>query len=386
METITSKKRLLALDVMRGITIAGMILVNNPGGTPYKPLEHADWIGLTPTDLVFPFFMFIMGITTYLSLSKTDFTFSGKTGWKILKRASLIWIVGLVIAWLFMFKATWEAEQNATLSFLQHFLVSCNTLDHIRLLGVLPRLGICYGLTAIIAITVNHKFLPWFIAVLFVGYFIILALGNGFVHGSENILYKVDDLIMGKAHMYTHDTPDPEGILSTIPALGHVLIGFCVGEVMMKFKNINDKIERLFLLGALLTFSGLLLSYACPISKKLWTPTFALTTCGLASTLLAILIWCIDKNKYVNTLTRFFESFGVNPLFLYVLSEILVVPISLHLHINNSITDIRGLSHDMIWQPLFGENGGSLAYSIVYILINWSIGYILYKKKIYIKL
>lgn len=386
METvIPTKKRLLALDVMRGITIAGMILVNNSGGgTVFVPLEHAQWIGLTPTDLVFPFFMFMMGITTYLSLNKYHFEFTRKAGLKILKRTALIWLIGLAISWLFMFTNTWIA--NAGVPFFQRFGLSCNTLDHLRILGVMPRLAICYGLSAIIALTVRHKYIPWLIALLFIGYFIILLTGHGFAHDQSNILYRFDVLVLGPNHMYRGDVLDPEGILSTIPALGHVLIGFCVGKIMMQVKDVNDKIERLFIIGVLLTFSGFLLSYGCPLSKKIWTPTFALTTCGLASSLLALLIWCIDKRGYVNSCTRFFESFGVNPLFLYVLADILVLPFATFHFFSGQYQTIQSAFYNTTLMPLLGEQGGSLAYALIYVCINWCIGNILYRKKIYIKL
>lgn len=384
METTNPKKRLLAIDVLRGITIAGMILVNDPGGKEsFVPLKHADWIGLTPTDLVFPFFMFIMGITTYLSLKKYNFEFTRTSVFKVIKRALLIWAVGLTISWLLTFARTWLSPDNANLPFFEHIWISCCTFDHLRLIGVLPRLGICYGLAGIIALSMNHKHIPWLILILFIGYFIVLITGNGYAHDSTNILDKVDIAILGKKHVYKWDTPDPEGLLSSIPALGHVLIGFCVGRMIMELKDINEKIERLFLIGVLLTFAGLLFSYGCPLSKKLWTPTFALTTCGLASSTLAILIWCIDKKGYVNKATRFFEAFGVNPLALYVLSDLLLLPISI---IPICGSTLQKLSYKDIWQPLFGAKGGSLAFALIYVLICWCVGYILYKKKIYIKL
>jgi predicted acyltransferase len=384
---IPKKKRLLALDVMRGITIAGMILVNNPGSdTVFTPLEHAKWIGLTPTDLVFPFFMFMMGITTYLSLSKYHFEFSRRAGLKILKRTALIWLIGLAVSWIFMFTRGWMDPANASLSFFDRFGVSCNTLDRIRILGVMPRLAICYGLSAIIALTVRHKYIPWLIVVLFIGYFIILLTGNGFAYDHTNILYRFDVAVMGENHIYRGDILDPEGILSTIPALGHVLIGFCVGKIMMQVQDLNDKLERLFIIGVLLTFSGLLLSYGCPLSKKLWTPTFALTTCGLASSLLAILIWCIDKKGYVNFGTRFFESFGVNPLFLYVLADLLILPFSVFHLFSGQYLTIQSALYNLALMPLLGAKGGALAYALIFVGINWCIGNILYKKKIYIKL
>lgn len=388
METsATSKKRLLALDVMRGITIAGMILVNNPGGdNTFAPLEHAKWIGMTPTDLVFPFFMFMMGITTYLSLSKYHFEFTRKAGFKILKRTALIWLIGLAISWIFMFTASWMAPEHAGMSFIERFGVSCNTFDHLRILGVMPRLAICYGLSAIIALTMKHKYIPWLIAVLFIVYFIILITGNGFACDHTNILYRFDVAVLGEKHLYKWEVIDPEGILSTIPALGHVLIGFCVGKIMMQVKDINDKIERLFIIGVLLTFSGFLLSYGCPLSKKIWTPTFALTTCGLASSLLAILIWCIDKKGCVNGATRFFESFGVNPLFLYVLADILILPMGMFHFFSGENQTIQSVLYNTVFMPIVGGKFASLIYALLFVSINWGIGHILYKKKIYIKL
>ena len=245
LSTTTSKKRLLALDVMRGITISGMILVNNPGGESYAPLEHAQWLGLTPTDLVFPFFMFIMGISTYISLRKYNFEFTAKAGLKILKRTALIWLVGLAIACLFMFVRNWMAPEQAGLPFFERLSASCDILGHLRILGVLPRLAICYGLSSLIALTVRHKYIPWLIAVLFIRYFIILLCGNGFAEDHSNILYRVDVAILGENHLYSHDIIDPEGILGTIASLGHVLIGFCVGRIMMQVKDLNDKISKL---------------------------------------------------------------------------------------------------------------------------------------------
>lgn len=169
-----SKQRILALDIMRGMTIAGMILVNNPGSHHvYEPLEHAEWFGLTPTDLVFPFFMFIMGITTYLSLKKYQFKWSWSCARKIMKRALLLWFIGLFMSWLFMFVRSMINPTLDVASMGERLWVSVNTLDHIRILGVLPRLGICYGLAAVIAMSVKHRYIPWLIALVFIVYVLI---------------------------------------------------------------------------------------------------------------------------------------------------------------------------------------------------------------------
>ncbi len=378
------QQRIQSVDILRGITIAGMILVNNPGSdSVYAPLEHAEWIGLTPTDLVFPFFMFIMGITTYLSLRKFNFEWSWPCARKVLKRALLLWFIGLAIAWSIGFVRGLISPDHAALSLGERLWVSANTLDHIRILGVLPRLGICYGLASVVGLSVNHRFIPWLIALIFIGYYILLQVANGYAHDASNILAIVDDLILGHNHVYRWESPDPEGILSTLPALGHVLIGFCVGRVVMNLDNLNDKIERLFIYGAVLLMVGFLLSYACPISKKLWTPTFSLVSCGLGSLLLALLTWVIDKRQHRDASLRFVHVFGVNPLALYVLSDLLLIPLSM-------LPLVGGESFQSVaygaMEPWLGAKAASLAWAVVYVLINWCFGYYLFKKKIYIKL
>ena len=379
-----AKQRILALDIFRGITIAGMILVNNPGGEKtYAPLEHADWFGLTPTDLVFPFFMFIMGITTYLSLKKFKFQWSAECARKIIKRALLIWFIGLAISWIFKFTYGMLNPDYAAMPLLQRLYLSGNTFDSLRILGVMPRLGICYGLAAFIAISVNHKYIPWIIGLIFVGYFILLEWGNGYAHDASNILAIVDNAILGPSHVYKWEAPDPEGLLSTLPALGHVLIGFCVGRFVMELKDLNDKIERMFIIGAVLTFAGFLLAYGCPISKKLWTPTFALVTCGLGCTLLSLLTWVIDKQHRQTAITRFFQVFGVNPLALFVLSDLLLIPTGI-LHFGGA--SIHSMVYSHLLLPAMTAKAASLAWAILFLLLNWSIGYLLFKKHIYIKL
>ena len=377
--TPAKSHRILSIDILRGITIAGMILVNNPGGPEedsFTPLTHAEWIGLTPTDLVFPTFMFIMGITTYLSLRKFNFTWSKSCARKVAKRAFLLWGIGLAIALLLtMIRGAVHPEEWHGFG---------DMFAHLRILGVLPRLGICYGLAAVVALSVKHKLIPWLIAILFIGYYIILELGNGYAHDSSNILAVVDNIVLGADHTYKWDTPDPEGLLSTLPALGHVLIGFCVGKAIMNLKDLNDKIERLFVIGAVLMLAGVLLAYACPISKKLWTPTFALTTCGIGSTLLALMTWVIDKRHRTGRITEFFHVFGVNPLALYVLSDLILIPYSI----------IPFFSKQTLQQVLFKDvfssflplPWASLLWACICVMTCWVVGLWIYKKKIYIKL
>ena len=384
----TTSKRLLALDILRGITIAGMILVNTPGSWSYvyAPLRHAQWNGLTPTDLVFPFIMFIMGISTYISLRKYNFEFSRSAALKILKRTTVIFAIGLALAWFSMFCRTWCSLSAEEIPFFSRLGQSVWTFDHIRILGVMQRLALCYGATAIVALTLKHKYIPYLIVTLLAGYFILLVTGNGFEYNSTNILSVVDRAVLGEAHMYNDNGIDPEGLLSTIPAIAHVLIGFCVGKLLMEVKDINEKLERLFLIGTILTFLGFLLSYGCPINKKIWSPTFAIVTCGLGSSFLALLIWIIDVKGY-KSWCRFFESFGVNPLFIYVMAGILAsLSDNIRVPFEGALTNLHSYVYKGILQPLLGDYPGSLAFALLFIAINWSIGYVLYKKKIYIKI
>lgn len=377
------KQRILSIDILRGITVAAMIIFNDAGGPEsFAMLRHAEWIGLTPTDFAFPFFMFIMGITTYLSLRKFQFRWSWTCARKVAKRALLLWFFGMFIAWLVLFTSGMTDPANAALPLGQRLWLSINTFDHVRILGVLPRLGICYGLAAVIALTWNHKVIPWLVAVLFIGYYIILELGNGYAHDATNVLDIFDRMVMGAGHCYAHDTPDPEGILSTLPALGHVLIGFWVGEKVMNLKTLDEKIERLFIYGSVLLIGGALLSYGCPVSKKLWTPTFAMVTCGFCSLSLALLMVLIDKRHYHAGWMDFFHVFGVNPLALYMFSELMSIPLGMVPSGDASVqTAVYG-----VFASFLAPKAASLAWALLYVGFCWLLGLWLYRKKIYIKL
>ncbi len=390
--TKTRPKRLLALDILRGITIAGMILVNNPGswGHIYTPLEHASWHGLTPTDLVFPFFMFIMGVSTYFSLRKFNFRFTADCVRKIIVRTIVIFAIGLGIAWLGLFMR--GIPENGI------WAAACN-FDHIRILGVMPRLALCYGIGSFIALGVGKKALPWFIFAMLAVYAAVLLVGNGLAFSETNIISRVDHAVLGENHMY-HDTIDgvrlafdPEGLLSTLPSIAHMLIGFMCGGLIVSTTDNNLRINKLFIVGTILTFSGFLLSYGMPINKKIWSPTFVLTTCGLASLFLGLLIWIIDIKGY-RRWTRFFEAFGINPLFMYCLGAVLSiflgcirVPYAASPWGNGEIS-ISGWFYNAVWTPVAGGDPvlASLFFAIAFVVMVWIPGYFLYKNKIYIKI
>lgn len=377
------KQRMLALDILRGITIAGMILVNNPGSwsNMYAPLAHAPWHGLTPTDLIFPFFMFIMGISTFISLRKFEFKLTLPLFVKIIRRTVVIFAIGLAIAWF--------SKLCYGMAGGKSFMEAANSFDTLRILGVMPRLALCYCFASLIALVLRCRHILWVVATLLIGYGIILLCGNGLVFSEENIVSIIDRAVLGVDHMYKDTVDgvklalDPEGLLSTIPSIAHVLIGFWAGMKMMEVKDINMRVNRLFIIGAVLMFLGFLFDYAIPINKKLWTPTFAVVTCGLASTLLALLIWIIDIKGYKKW-CRFFEAFGINPLFMYVLGGVLGI---LFATIKFDGTSIKTfIYNDFLLSMLGDATLASCLYAIIFIAINWCIGYILYKNKIYIKI
>ena len=190
-----NNKRLLSLDILRGITIAGMLLVNNPGSWSnlYAPLEHAEWIGLTPTDLVFPFFMFVMGVSMYFSLRKFNFKPSGSAMLKICRRTIVLFLIGWMVQWFGMWlRGLYDPES--------HFFA--RMFGDLRILGVFQRLALVYFFGSIIALLFKSKFIPWIIGLILIVYAIILGTGNGYEFSLENILSRVDMAVLGEDHMY----------------------------------------------------------------------------------------------------------------------------------------------------------------------------------------
>lgn len=319
-----NSNRLVALDILRGITIAGMLLVNNPGtwSAIYAPLDHAQWIGLTPTDLVFPFFMFCMGVAMFFSLRKFDFTMSGKLCAKIVRRTVLLILIGWAIHWF--------SHVLYGLAGGKPWGQLWNNLASMRILGVFQRLALCYFFVALIAVFVRHKFLPWLIGIILVAYALILGLGCGYDFSIHNIIARIDGAILGPEHMYheaaygTSIALDPEGILSTLPCIAHTLIGFLVGKMIIEHRDNGYRISRLLVIGAAFVLLGWLLHYGIPCSKKVWSSTYVLITTGMAMCVLALLIYFVDVKGH-HRWSRFFQTFGVNPLSLYVLGSILSI-------------------------------------------------------------
>ena len=384
-------KRLLSLDILRGITIAGMLLVNNPGSWShiYSPLEHAEWIGLTPTDLVFPFFVFVMGVSMFFSLRKFDFRLSGDLMKKIVRRSVLLFLIGWAVQWFGYFL---RGLYNPDLSWGQ--ILTLDGFSHLRILGVFQRLALVYFFGSLAAVLVKHRFMPWLIAGILAVYALILGTCGGYDFALSNILARVDHVMLGTGHMY-HETVegmrlaiDPEGVLSTLPCIAHVLIGFMVGKIIMDYRDNTERIAKIAVLGFSLLLGGWLLSYGIPCGKKMWSTTFVLITCGLASSVLALLIYVIDVKGHQRW-CHFFQAFGVNPLFCYLVGTILAIAFgAVQLGTTEAGDHItcHSLLHDLCKALTTSPEAASCLYALSFVGICWLAGYVLYKKKIYIKL
>ena len=357
---MSSSQRLLSLDILRGITVAGMILVNNGWGESYEMLQHARWNGLTPCDLVFPFFLFIMGISCYLSLVKSEFKPTPKVLRRIIKRTVLLFAIGLFIHWF----------DNA--------LSGDYGLAHLRIWAVLQRIALCYCAVSLFALFCNHRFTLPVAALLLVIYSAILIFGNGYAEDADiNVLAQTDLRLFGYEHLYHKSPVDPEGLLGTISSIAHVMLGFYCGQLIRKKESVEQKVIALFVVGTVLVVAGWLLSYGLPLNKHVWSPSYVMVTCGLASLLQALLMYVIDIQQKKGW-TTFFHVFGVNALALYVSSELLAILLG-----NYGISEtVYGWIHAVV-PPL---KPASLVYAVYFVLLNFAIGYVLYRKKIYIKL
>lgn len=353
--------RLLSLDVMRGITIVGMIVVNNAGGPlSYDSLRHSAWNGLTPCDLVFPFFLFIMGVTTYLSLSKSDFKASWPVIRKILWRAGMIIFIGWALHWVELVckGRPWD-------------------FGHLRLTGVLPRIGLCFGIVSLMALGMSRRAMVWSAVVLMVIYTVLVCCFNGYVADETNFNAVVDRFLIGESHLYHKSPIDPEGLAGTIAAVAHTIIGFCCGSLIKSRKPLADRTVILFVCGFALMAGGFLLTEWMPLNKRIWSPTFVLVTTGLAALLLATLIYVIDMREK-RSWSVFFECFGVNPLFLYVLSELMSIVMG---RFGNKQAVYEGIL-SFCPDPYLA----SAVYAVAFMLIVGAVGYPLYRRRIYIKL
>lgn len=361
-------QRLISLDVLRGLTVMLMIFVNNGAGDlVFTTLRHSRWNGMTPCDLVFPTFLFIMGVSTYLSLKKQDFQWSRPLVFKIVKRTLLLFLIGLFINWYhdFCYKGTIG-------------------LDSLRIMGVMQRIALCYFFTALFALCSKSagslKAIPVCTAILLILYSILILTGGGYTYDSStNLLSVVDRHVLGEAHLYHKSPVDPEGLLSTLSAVAQTMIGFWCGKLMSEAQTIQDKMLRLLLAAVILTLLGWLLTFAMPLNKRIWSPSYVLTTCGYALSLWALLIYALDyRHVSSRRLTDLCLIYGTNPLFLYVLSELIGIAF------NNS--GVKMQVYGTLLAVIPNGYWASVAYSLLFTSMHALLGYPLWKRRIFIKL
>jgi predicted acyltransferase len=364
------KIRLESLDIFRGITICFMIIVNTPGGAiVFDALEHAKWHGFTPTDLVFPSFVFITGVSTWFSFKGFNHTLSQEAFLKIWKRAAILFLLGVA---------------------LYAFPYHNRPLSTWRIMGVLERIALCYGIGATLGLLLNRKQIMALCGVLLLGYWGLLY-GFGDLSLLGNAVRKFDILVMGEAHLYNGEGVrfDPEGILSTLPSLVTYFIGLMTGEFLDKNDDKTLIINRLSMTGILLVVGGLLWDFAFPINKKLWTSSYVLLAGGLSMLIFTLCYYVVDVLGKKNW-GQFFKVFGTNAILAYLISEFLILFLNEFIHINEA-KDIVLNGQEIIFRYgfalWFGDaDFASLLFALAYMFVCWLMVYAFYRKNIFLKI
>ena len=372
----TQPKRFLALDVFRGMTICFMIIVNTPGNgaTSFSPLQHAHWNGFTPTDLVFPSFLFAVGNALSFVMLKWNNMKQSEVLWKIFRRTLLIFLLGYLMYWFPFVK---RDIHNNIVGF---------PFGETRVFGVLQRIALCYGITSLMLYYLKPRTtLILTVIFLFLYWLLLYLLGNPVSPLSleGNAVLGLDRLLIGDKHLYHGEgiAFDPEGLLSTLPAIGNVVGGYLVGRHIQQKGSSYEGLSLLLLSGAVLIFLGYMWNLSFPINKKLWTSSFVLYTVGLDCIILSAILY-ITQFRNKTGWTYFFEVFGRNPLPIYLLSELVVILLYFFR------VDAKTSVFQWLWLNIFsliGPYTGSLLFAVLFMLFCWLVGYILDKKRIYIR-
>ena len=387
-------QRFYSLDVFRGATVALMILVNNPGSWShiYGPLKHAPWHGCTPTDLVFPFFLFAVGNALAFVMPRLEAAGTAVFLRKVIKRTLLIFAIGLFLNWWPFVR--WSGDELV----FKYWVDPNNPENGIRILGVLQRIALAYCFASLIIYFLKTR--GAFIvgsALLLLYWWLCLAFGDSADPFSMTGWFgnSIDEAVLGVAHMYKGEgVPfEPEGIASTLPAIVQVIFGYFVGDYIQKKGKNTDMLTNLFVVGCLLIFTALCWEMVFPINKKIWTSSYVLYTTGLATLVLSIMIYLIEFRNQRGSWTRFFDVFGKNPLFIFFLSGFLPRLLALirwqegvNAEGKPVYTSPLSWFYEHICKPLFDNlKNGSLLYAIILIIFYWAICYWLDRRKIYIK-
>lgn len=392
------KERLLALDVFRGATVAGMLLVNDPGtwSAVYAPLEHAPWNGWTPTDLIFPFFLFIVGITTHLSLGIRKATGADQHAivMKIVRRGLLIVLFGLLLN-AFPFFWWGKIANNPDPTFLDRVVYR---VAHLRFAGVLQRIGIVYLCAALISLRASRKQLIGTIAGILIGYWVVMMLvpvpGTGtigafvFNEPSKTLAAWSDRLILGANHIWVSSkTWDPEGPLSTIPAIATALLGILAGQwITQKQRPLIERVAGLYGAGSVAMVVGELWHWVFPINKNLWTSSYVIFCAGFACVALATCLWLIDVHNFRGW-TKFFAVYGLNPLIAFLGSGLMARMIGslVKVSYNGKSISLQQWSYQVAFEPYFADKFASLLWALCFVAFWYVVLWVLYKRNIVLK-
>ncbi len=369
-------KRLISLDVFRGIAIAGMILVNMVGLAEqvYPPLLHADWNGCTPADLVFPFFLFIVGVASAFSLSKytKENQLTPRVYWRIVRRSLILFALGLFLNGFWNYD--WET---------------------IRVMGVLQRISLAYLVAALIVLKVPRKG-QWAIAILsLMSYWLAMSFipvpgyGIGNLSREGNIGAYIDRLVIGTAHLYKGDNfnllGDPEGLFSTMPAVVSVLFGYFTGDWLRQQPIKSRTSLNLVLLSLSCLVIGQVWGFWFPINKKLWTSSYVVFTTGWALLLLAACYELIEVRKQ-RRWGKLFEIMGLNAIFLFVASVLLIkILVKTHIGTGRNAPTTYTWIYEHLFVPWAGALNGSLLFALLTLAFWWVVGYGMYRRCWFVK-
>jgi predicted acyltransferase len=382
--------RLMALDVFRGATIASMMLVNNPGSWDhvYGQLDHAEWDGWTFTDLIFPFFLWIVGVAIPLSTAKRieRGESRGALFLHVLRRAVIIFGLGLGLAF-FSFTINGSLAKAGGLANWWH-----EVWTTIRIPGVLQRIAVCYLIASGIFLgTKLRGQIAWVVGLL-AGYWLLMKLapvpgfGAGLLTKEENFSAYVDGLILGK-HTWQGMAWDPEGVVSTIPAVATCLFGVLTGQLLLIKRSVEQKTGWLFVAGNLLMFAGAIMNIWLPINKNLWTSSYAVFMAGLAMNIFAVFYWLVDVKGYQRW-AKPFAIYGMNAITVFVLAGVLG-RISIEKKVTNAAGELVSLK-SYLYEGYFAHLSSdpkipSLGWASVYVVGLYLVAYVMYRRKWFVR-
>jgi predicted acyltransferase len=387
-------ERLVALDVFRGMTIAGMLLVNNPGtwSAIYPPLEHAEWNGWTPTDVIFPFFLFIVGVTTHLSLGRRKAEGADRRALvrKIVRRGLMIVLFGLVLnAFPFFWWGKIANVPDPTFGQRVAYRVA-----HLRFAGVLQRIGIAYICAALLTVYLTRRQIVATIVTILLGYWVIMTLipvpGTGTIgyftldQPANTLAAWTDRAILGTNHIWAGSKVfDPEGPLSTLPAIATALLGVLAGEwIADKRRPLQERVVNLFGFGALGMTIGRFWGAVFPINKSLWTSSYVVFTAGFACIVIATCLWLIDL-RGLRGWTKPFVIYGVNPMVAFVGSGLMarLTDSLIKVNVGGKPTSLHQASYELFYEPFFEPRFASLLWALSFVVLWLGILTIFYRKR-----